>query len=69
VARGEAHVRVEGETVLLQAGDMLVVEPGEAHTFLASSPGYFHFVIHAPGLSGEDARADKRPVPRSQLGL
>ncbi len=69
VARGAAQVRVEGRTVTLEAGNMLIVEPGEAHTFLSSSPDYFHFVIHTPGLSGEEARADKRPVPRSRLGL
>jgi len=35
------------------------VEPGEMHTFLASSPDYFHFVIQTPGLTGDEAAADK----------
>jgi quercetin dioxygenase-like cupin family protein len=48
----------------LQAGDVLVVEPGEAHTFLESSDDYFHFVVHSPGLAG-----DKSAVPRERLGL
>lgn len=61
-------MRVEQETVDLEAGDMLVIEPGEAHTFLSSSPEYFHFVIHVPGLSGEEARRDKTPVSYSRLG-
>ena len=39
VARGTSTVRVESETITLQAGDVLVIEPGEAHTFLSSSPG------------------------------
>jgi mannose-6-phosphate isomerase-like protein (cupin superfamily) len=69
VACGTAEVRVEQETVVLEAGDMIVVEPGEAHTFLSSSPDYFHFVAHVPGVSGEEARAEKVPVPRSRLGL
>jgi mannose-6-phosphate isomerase-like protein (cupin superfamily) len=69
IARGESRIRIGGETIQLAAGDMLVVEPGEPHTFLDSTPGYFHFVIHTPGLSGEAARADKHPVPRGRLGL
>lgn len=69
VARGTAEMRVEQETITLVAGDMIVIEPGEAHTFLLSSPDYFHFVVHTPGLSGETARAEKVAVPRERLGL
>jgi mannose-6-phosphate isomerase-like protein (cupin superfamily) len=69
VARGTSEMRVEQETITLEAGDMIVVEPGEAHTFLSSSPDYFHFVAHVPGLLGEEARAEKSSVPRSRLGL
>lgn len=69
VARGTAEIRVEQETITLAAGDMIAVELGEAHTFLSSSPDYFHFVIHVPGLSGEAARAEKVAVPRERLGL
>ena len=69
VARGTSEMRVEQETIMLEAGDMIVVEPGEAHTFLSSSPDYFHFVAHVPGLSGEEARTEKSPVSRSRLGL
>jgi mannose-6-phosphate isomerase-like protein (cupin superfamily) len=68
-ARGTATMRVEQETVELAQDQVLVVEPGEAHTFLASSPDHFHFVIQTPGLYGQDAKADKVPVPRSRLGL
>lgn len=69
VARGTADVRVGHETIRLTSGEMLVVEPGEAHTFLTSSPDYFHFVLHTPGLAGEAARTEKSPVQRVQLGL
>lgn len=69
VAQGTSEIRVEQETITLQAGDVIVVEPGEAHTFLSSSPDYFHFVAHVPGLAGEEARTEKAPVPRSRLGL
>lgn len=69
VARGASEMRVEQETVVLNAGDIIVIEPGEAHTFLTSSPGYFHFVVHLPGLTGEEARQDKVRVPPSRLGL
>ena len=69
IARGTAEMRVEGETVRLSAGQVLAVEPGEAHTFLSSSPDHLHFVLQVPGLQGEAARADKVPVPRARLGL
>jgi mannose-6-phosphate isomerase-like protein (cupin superfamily) len=69
VARGESELRVEKQTVHLVAGDMIIIQAGEAHTFLSSSPDYLHFVIHTPGLAGDAARADKMAVPRSRLGL
>ncbi len=69
IARGVAVIRIEQETVELSAGDMIVIEPGEAHTFLDSSPDYFHFVVHAPGLAGENARVEKIIVSRARLGL
>ena len=69
VARGHARLRIGENTLVLSPGDMLVVEPGEAHTFLDSSPDYFHFVIHTPGLAGEDARAEKTLLAREQLGV
>ena len=69
MACGTVEMRVNMETVTLTAKDIIVVEPGEAHTFLSSSPNHFHFVIQTPGLIGEEAKTDKVLVPRSQLGL
>ena len=69
VARGTSIIRVEYETITLSAGDIVVVESGEAHTFLESSPDYFHFVIHTPGLEGEKARTEKTLLTRERLGL
>lgn len=68
VARGSSTIQVEREAMVLQAGDVLVVEPGEAHTFLASSPDYLHFVLHLPALSPDEIRAERRPVSRDRLG-
>ncbi len=65
VARGTSVMLIDDEKVTLEAGDMIVVEPGEAHTFLSSSPDYFHFVVHTPGLAGEEARAEKRILSAS----
>jgi len=62
-------MRVEQETVTLEAGDMIIIDPGEAHTFLSSSPEYFHFVVHVPGLSADEAHAERSSVSRSRLGL
>jgi mannose-6-phosphate isomerase-like protein (cupin superfamily) len=69
IARGTSVIRIEKESISLSSGDMLVVEPGEAHTFMSSSTDYLHFVIHTPGLSSEESRADKVPVARERMGL
>lgn len=69
MARGTVEMRVEMETVVLAEGEVVVIEPGEAHTFLSGSPDHFHFVVQVPGLEGEEARTDKTLVPRSRLGL
>lgn len=69
VARGRAIVRVERESIALQAGDVLIVEPGEAHTFLQTSPDFADFVVQTPGLPAEQARADKVLVHGKRLGL
>jgi len=59
IARGTAELNVDNQTLTVSAGDMIVIQPGEAHTFLSSSPDYLHFVLHVPGLPDEAARADK----------
>lgn len=53
VASGSSKAVVGDEEIVLVAGDMLVVEPNEIHTFVSSSPDYFHFVIHTPFKKGD----------------
>lgn len=53
VARGTSAAVVDGVTIALAAGDMLCVEPGEAHTFIQSSADYFHFVVQSPFEHGD----------------
>ena len=48
VASGTSTVVVDNKEVKVKAGDVLVVEPNEIHTFLRSSTDYMHFVVHAP---------------------
>jgi mannose-6-phosphate isomerase-like protein (cupin superfamily) len=69
VARGDVDIRIEDETIRLSQNDVLVIEPGEAHTFLTATPDYFHFVVHTPALQGDDAKEDKVRVKRTRLGL
>ncbi|MEI6532381.1 MAG: cupin domain-containing protein [Candidatus Roizmanbacteria bacterium] len=69
IGHGTSELRIEKETIQLKAGDMIVVECGEAHTFLSSSDDYLHFVFHYPGLNGEELKNDKVLVPRERLGL
>jgi quercetin dioxygenase-like cupin family protein len=59
VARGESTALVAGSTIQLRPGSVLVVEPGEDHTFLDSSDDYLHFVVQAPFVKG-----DKVSLPR-----
>lgn len=53
VAQGQSTVVVEGEAITLRAGNLLVVEPNEVHTFTHSSDDYLHFVIHAPFVKND----------------
>jgi mannose-6-phosphate isomerase-like protein (cupin superfamily) len=69
VAQGTCNLRVEKTTVTLRCGDVVIIAPGEAHTFLSNSPDYLHFVVHTPGLSSEQARVERIAVGRERLGL
>ncbi|MGB3713501.1 MAG: cupin domain-containing protein [Candidatus Promineifilaceae bacterium] len=69
VGQGNAKVRVNDQTITIGAGDVLRVDPGEAHTFISNTEDYFHFVIHYPGLTGSEVVVDKKLVLRSDLGL
>ncbi len=55
--------------ITLHIGDVTIIEPGEAHTFLESSLGYLHFVIHVSSIGDEKIRGEKTPTSREQLGL
>jgi mannose-6-phosphate isomerase-like protein (cupin superfamily) len=48
VANGESTMVVDGKKTDLKAGDMVVVEPLEVHSFIRSSDNYLHFVINVP---------------------
>ena len=69
VARGSSVIRVEQKNIKLPMGDVIIVEPGEAHTFLESSDDYHHFVICAPRKGRELPEGDKLLVERRVLGL
>ncbi len=69
VARGAVELRIDDQTIRLSQNDVVVIEPGEAHTFLAATPDYFHFVVHTPALQGKEAKEDKVRVKRARLGL
>ncbi len=53
VAQGESTAVVNQQKIQLRPGDMLVVEPGETHTFTHSSNNYLHFVIQTPFVKGD----------------
>jgi mannose-6-phosphate isomerase-like protein (cupin superfamily) len=67
VARGTSQLRVGVETVELGPGSVVIVEPGEPHTFLTSSRDYLHFVLHL--ATNEPDKIGKVAVDRSELGL
>jgi mannose-6-phosphate isomerase-like protein (cupin superfamily) len=54
VASGTSTAVVNHQTHSAPGGrPMLVVEPGESHTFTQSSEDYFHFVIQTPFMPGD----------------
>ena len=53
VAQGWSRIVIDGKAHTLRAGDALVVEPHEVHTFAATSGDYLHFVVHAPFVPGD----------------
>jgi quercetin dioxygenase-like cupin family protein len=53
VVEGQSAAKVNGQPVRLRAGSVLVVEPGEPHTFTESTPDYYHFVIQTPVVQGD----------------
>lgn len=65
VASGISLAVVDGVELPLQAGDILVVEPGEAHSFRHSSPDYFHFVLQTPFVPGDKQLIAARPAPHA----
>jgi quercetin dioxygenase-like cupin family protein len=48
IAQGNSMAIVNDQKIKLVAGDILVVEPNEIHTFVSNSQDYRHFVIHSP---------------------
>ncbi|HRW11428.1 MAG TPA: cupin domain-containing protein, partial [Caldilineaceae bacterium] len=58
VAQGESVAIVNDERVPLKAKDVLIVEPSEVHTFVESTPDYFHFVIQSPFVPGDKQLVD-----------
>lgn len=53
IAKGTSVAVVDEVAISLQAGDILIVEPGEIHTFSASSEDYLHFVLQTPFVRGD----------------
>ncbi|MGI8588793.1 MAG: cupin domain-containing protein [Chloroflexia bacterium] len=53
VVRGSSTMVLNDNPITLSAGDVLVVEPGEVHTFAGNTPDYFHFVLHCPRIAGD----------------
>lgn len=69
VVHGTSVIRVEQESIRLRMGDVVIIEPGEAHTFIESSDDYYHFVVHTARKGHELTAGDKVPVDRDRLGL
>ena len=57
VARGSSTIVVDDIPVILHEGDVLVVEPGEVHTFVENTPDYFHFVVQSPAVGNDKVAA------------
>ena len=60
VATGHGTAVVDGKHVDLKPGDMLTIEPGEVHAFIANSDDYSHFVIQTPYVAGDKVFVQQR---------
>jgi quercetin dioxygenase-like cupin family protein len=61
VAAGEVTVVVDRAEVRLVPGDVLIVEPDEVRSFVASSDDYRCFVLHVGGDGSTDRIAVSDP--------
>lgn len=53
IVKGSSTMIIDDTTITLNPGDVIVVEPGEVHTFVDNTPDYFHFVLHCPLIRGD----------------
>ena len=53
IAKGTSTAVVNGRKIRLGAGEVLIVEPGEVHTFVENSEDYLHFVFQTPFVAGD----------------
>ena len=58
VAAGTARAVIDGRSVEVSAGDVVIVEPHEVRSLTESSSDYRCFVLHVGG----DGNADRRPA-------
>ena len=59
IARGNVILDIDGQEVTVHEKSAVIIEPGEVHMFLESSPDHYHFVVQTPGLQGAAAKTDK----------
>lgn len=47
------HEKLHEVYLVAKGCSTIVVEPGELHTFIDSTPDYFHLVLHCPAIGGD----------------
>ncbi len=57
---GELRLGVDGEILDLVKGDLIVVEPGEAHEVLFASPDALLFLLMPPPVPGDKVELTKK---------
>jgi quercetin dioxygenase-like cupin family protein len=53
LAAGNMKIAVSGQTMAMEQGDLLVVEPGEEHEVLSCSPDALLLLLLPPPLAGD----------------
>jgi quercetin dioxygenase-like cupin family protein len=56
---GELRLQVEKETVEVQKGDLVVVEPGEAHEVFHASPDTLLLLLMPPPVPGDKVELEE----------
>ena len=64
---GEIRLRVNEETLELKSGDLVVVEPGEAHEVLAATPDARLLLLMPPPVANDKVELEEKTRQKAKV--